>query len=92
MVFLGYAVLGFIKLCLTLILSPACEAEDDNKGPRTTEEVTETSRLLNGYSKNGEQKKKSWLHIRTNKESIIVLAKVSFLQALEAISYGLVTK
>ena len=89
MVFLGYAVLGFIKLCLTLILSPACEAGDDRKEPQRTGEISETSHLLNGYSKNGEGKK-SWLRIQTNKESIIVLAKVCFLQVLEAIAYGLV--
>ena len=89
MVFWGYAVLGFIKLCLSLILSSACEAENNSKKPHRTRDLSETSHLLSGYSKNGERRK-SWLGIRTNKESIIILGKVSFLQALEAIAYGLV--
>lgn len=88
-IFLGYAVLGFIKLCLTLILSPACEAGEDSKEPQRPGEISETSHLLNGFSKNGEQKK-GWLRIRTNKEYIVILAKVCFLQTLEAIAYGLV--
>ena len=91
-IFLGYAVMGFIKLCLTLILSPACEAADEKIKPEITGDLSETSGLLDGYLKNGEQKKKSWFKIQTNKESIIILAKVSFLQALEAIAYGLVVK
>lgn len=91
-VFFGYAGLGFVKLCLTLLLSKACEAGDDKKETKKNVETAEVSPLLGNDLKDGKRKKKKWLSVPANKESIVVLAKICFLQALEAISYGLLVK
>ena len=92
MMFWMYAGLGFIKLCLTLGLSKACEVGDDTKELRGARDPSEETRLLEPDHIDPKRKKMHWVCIPANKESYLVLTKVCFQQALEAISVGLVVK
>lgn len=93
-VFFGYAILGLVKLGLTVILSSACEAREEEKlGPRSTRDTSdrrEDTPLLSENFEDQESRKESWLGVPVRKDSLVVLAEVCFLLALEAIAMGLI--
>lgn len=92
-IFFGYAVLGLLKLVLTVILSPACEINENEatKPPlaREASEARESSPLLEVNL--GPQGTKSRRHrLSPSKDSLVALTEVCCLQFLEAISIGLI--
>ncbi|KAL8822638.1 MAG: hypothetical protein Q9191_006629 [Dirinaria sp. TL-2023a] len=93
-VFFGYAILGLIKLGLTVILSASCEmGENETTRPhsgRDALERQEETSLLGRNADDQKSKKGSWLGFSANKQSLVVLAEVCFLLVLEAISMGLI--
>ena len=91
-IFLTYAVLGFVKLCLTLILSKDCEAKERKKDYLADGEAAEETRLLDSDPKDPKRPARSWTGARLQRESYIMLAKICSLQFLEAISVGLIVK
>lgn len=92
-VFFGYALLGLIKLGLTIILSSACEVDGKGTRPRSvrnTSSQQEDAPLLGESAEGQDSKKGNWLGFSFRKDSLVVLAEVCFLLALEAISMGLI--
>ena len=92
-VFLGYAILGLVKLASTLVLSSACEREEKESvgqsDMRETADNQEDSPLLSKNVENQEPKARNRLGFTVTKDSLVVLAEVCFLQALEALGIGL---
>ena len=92
-IFLAYAVLGLVKLLLTLFLSQGCEVEKDlheSASPRDTSETSETSPLLR--NENGDRKpeaRKSLLP-SISRESVVILTKLCLLFSVDSIASGLV--
>lgn len=93
-VFFGYAILGLIKLGLTVILSASCEMEKKESAEphsgRDTSERQEAASLLSENAEDQTSKRGGWLDFSVTKESLVVLAEVCFLLVLEAISMGLI--
>lgn len=92
-VFFGYAILGLVKLGSTLALSSACEKEG-KKSVRQSDTMEaadnqEDSPLLSKNIESQEPKASNRLGFNVTKDSLVVLAKVCFLQSLEAIAIGL---
>ena len=92
-VFFGYSILGLVKLGSTLALSSACEKEEKKSVGQSdtmeTAESQEDSPLLSKNIESQEPKASSRLGFTVTKDSLVVLAKVCFLQSLEAIAIGL---
>ena len=88
-VFFVYAGLGLIKLLLTVSLSSKCEMEVGEHKLRQSGSSDEAPLLNDGY-KDRPPERKPWLGFSANRESFVVLGEINFLQALEAISIGLV--
>lgn len=87
--FFVYAGLGLIKLLLTVSLSSKCEMEvGEHKSSQSGS--SEEAPLLNDGYKDRQSEQKPWLGFSANRESFVVLGEINCLQALEAISMGLV--
>ena len=87
-IFFGYAVLGLVKLGLTLALSSACEKEE-KESIMDAVDSQEDSPLLSKSVESQEPKASGRLGFTLTKDSLVVLVEVCSLQAIEAIAIGL---
>lgn len=85
--FMAYAVLGAVKLVLSLLLGRDCEV---NKQPLQAN-PTETAPLLNGNTSNGDDKKRSKFALlpQLSRESKIILLQLCILIAFDSFASGL---
>jgi hypothetical protein len=101
LIFLGYAVLGLVKLTLALLLSSAVEADETvTKGAikaNTEDGNTETSPLLgngHGISQGNEEQQKSRSRLASllpniSQEGYAIMTSLSVFFALDAFASGL---
>ena len=87
-VFWGYAVIGVIKLLLTLGLSKACEAEKKQPAPVAD---PETAPLLGDHAQAQKTKKSTFRSLlpEISPESRIIVLNLCLLFALDAFASGL---
>lgn len=88
-IFIGYSILGALKLALVLSLSKAVEADEKHKSPATTEETAPLLAQAN-TSETPEPKAKSWSLVpKIAKKSLPVIIPLCLLFALDAFASGL---
>ena len=84
-IYLIYAVVGIVKLCLALLLSRECEVDTQPKSAN----ATETEPLLGNGTPKSDKKKRFSLLPNISKESRIVLVQLCILFAFDNFASGL---
>lgn len=86
-IFIVYAFVGVVKLCLALLLSKECEVDSQPRGAN----ATETAPLLGNAPNKDDVKKRKWWSLLPDisKESRVVLVQLCVLFAFDNFASGL---